>query len=179
MNYEKRIAHFFSEGLIVMNQIGSKYNKMKEGDIGIVKLTYLTISERIARNFHGIHLLLSHPDELYSNNRHPLMLLLRGVIDDLTIGAYLLQFIEHEISFRNELKVLNIDFYRFSEFMIRNEAKLSFFNPGKKERSESELNSEIEFQLQMLREGSPEYYIKRNEKWELKKPAELRTTSDP
>jgi len=93
----------------------------KNKDVGIVKQTYITIIEKVARNIDGLAILLQSDRLCLENNRQPIMLLLRGVIDDLFVGTYLFRLRDDEVSFTNELKVIELQYAKFSEFLITRE----------------------------------------------------------
>ena len=173
----QKIINYLFELTTIIDSIGSTYNKMVYKEMGIVKITYMTIAEKVLRNFNGIQCILESEYKFLENNRQPIMLLLRGIIEDLIIGANLIRYSDDELSFTNELNVINKRFAKCSEFLIKKEPYLSSnYNNYNKEELENLVNKMlVEFQNKY----PTLYKSDLNGNLVFKSIEELRETSDP
>lgn len=176
----KKLISFFDEVYDLINEIGHAIDGQKLDEVGIVKITYSTIVEKVARNIHGISTILRSNDGYLQNNRQPIMLLLRGIIEDMWVGAYLFRLKNDQVSFQNELNVISIQYARFSEFLIKREPYYSFAGKEFKGLSKENIRALIEEKLLNFRTKNIQVY-KQNIKGEtvLKSEGELRKTSNP
>lgn len=183
INYKERaekLVSFLDEIYDVINEVGNSHHGQNKAEIDIVKTTYLSIAEKVARNIHGITSLLKNEDGHLENNRHPMMLLFRGIVEDLWVGAYLIRLKEDKVSFQNEIHVIALQFTRASEFLIKREPYFGFAGKEFKDLGKQEIESLIEKKLNDFRNAN-EHLYKQGDNGEkiLKSPGELRSTSNP
>lgn len=183
INYKEqneKIVSFLDEIYNTINEVGRAYHNRKAGEIGIVKTTFLSIIERVARNIHGIYNLLQHPDNHLQQNRQPIMLLLRGIVEDLWLGAYLIRLKDDEVSFINELRVIDLQYAKFSEFLIEREPYFAFASAEFKGLENAEIEKLIrEKIIKFQKENAVLYKTDNNQKVVRKSAGELRSSSNP
>ncbi len=153
-----------------IHSFGKTNSGKKESDIGLKGFVFLDILQRIAFNLHGLANLFmefrKYPEIKFSIN-----LIFRGILSDVLTGLYLAKFAYDQVSFENEVKMLDRDFAQFAKFMIENEIILT--KPISKEESDDFISK---YKAEYIKENAD--LFQDIETWKLKSPAEIRNTSN-
>ena len=174
-----KLSLFLGELFDVINEIGLSYDGKTINETGIVKESFLTIVQKVAGNIHGINCLLISEASYLEHNCQPIMLLLRGVVEDLWIGAYLVRLKDDLVSFQNEINVISLQYAKFSEFIIKREPAYGFVSKQFQGLSADERQKLIEQYLETFRDLHADLYasdvhgVKK-----LKSAEDLRSTSN-
>ncbi|MFZ1609828.1 MAG: hypothetical protein WAT52_02095 [Chitinophagales bacterium] len=164
----------------LINQFGLERVGNSKDSFSKFELVLLDILERVNRNIQAISILIEASENLIEHNRQPLMLLLRGIVEDLFIAMHLSQFRDDEIVLQNELNVLQLDYIKFSLYIIRREPHYSHLysefvklkTPEEQQKYISELLNRMKVENQELFKNSTEGDLS------LKSPKELRDIKD-
>lgn len=154
-----------------ITEIGKTFDGVKGNKIGGVRtFVFLDILQRINFNLEGL-VQLYKQFIVQEDMRFSINMLYRGCLSDVLTGLYFLHFYKDENSFENEINVMNLDFAKFSEFIIENEPYI--------------IRTLDEEKIEEFIKANKEKHIKRNpdifkneKEWKLKKALELRTDSD-
>ncbi|MEI6697188.1 MAG: hypothetical protein WCO13_14125 [Bacteroidota bacterium] len=153
-----------------ITEIGKTYDGVKGSKIGGIRtFVFLDILQRINYNLEGL-VQLYNQFIVQEDMRFPINMLFRGCLSDVLTGLYFLHFFEDENSFINEINVMNLDFAKFSKFIIENEPYII------KTIDEEKIEEFIQFNKEKYIKSNPVLFRSEND-WEIKKALELRTDS--
>lgn len=153
-----------------ITEIGKTFSKKKSADIGGIRtFVLLDILSRINFNLEGL-VQLYKQFIVQQDMRVPINLLYRGCLADVLTGLYFLDFLSDEKSFINEIEVMNLDYAKYSKFVIENEPKLIKTMPD--EEIESYINK---MKIDYISENSLLFNSLLD--WKLKSPSALRINS--
>jgi len=155
-----------------ITEYGKSFQGKKGKEIGGIRtFVFLDILGRINFYLEGlVQLYKQFIDQ--QDMRVPINLLFRSCMGDVLNGLYFLHFSNDEKSFENELDVLDVDYAKFSKFIIENEAKIT------KTVKEEELYDFIQNKLNDYVKNNPRIFNSETG-WNLKSAAELRNDSKP
>lgn len=120
----QKIIKHLDDLVEIMNLAATEVHQKKGSELGTVKIVLLDLMKRIQSNLYGVKLLMNE----LPNDRYlilPVSLLVRTCLSDALTGFYLLTFSRHEESFKNELKVMALDYVAYAERLINLEPRYS------------------------------------------------------
>lgn len=149
----QKIIKHLDDLVEIMNLVATEVHHKKGSELGTVNITLLDLMKRIHSNLYGMKILMNE----LSNDRYlilPVSLLIRTCLSDALTGFYLLSFSHHEESFKNELKVISLDYIAFTERLVNLEPRYSGVD-----LSEEAFQKIVAEKLQELSEKYPELIL--------------------
>lgn len=172
--YTPENVHMYRRWLNILSgtihNAGKSFEGNTEKELGFKNVVLLDLMMRINLSIRGLEELFP----VYAHNkdmRHSINLIMRTVLSDILTGLYLAQRYTDNKTFENEVKVMNLDFAKYSIFMYEHEHEMF----GK---TVDEVKVEMESMLQKYKESNPDLFLA-EENFRIIKPAEVRETSDP
>lgn len=153
-----------------ITEIGKTFDKKKSDEIGGIRtFVLLDILSRLNFNLEGL-VQLYKQFIVQQDMRVPINMLYRGCLADVLTGLYFLNFLSDEKSFINEIEVMNLDYAKYSKFVIENEPKLIKTMP------DEEIESYIHDMKKKYINENHELFVNLTD-WKPKNPSVLRLQS--